>query len=160
MKAILESYQISQIVKYRYPFLLIDKVTEYVKGERLKAVKAVSMGEPYFSGHFPDFPIMPGVLITEALAQTSSLMTLLDSLDWQAGSEIPTSEATSMGVLGSVKISFLQSVLPGNLLELEVSIDWKKGSASSVNVKASVEGSVCAKGKITVMSVDKSKISS
>lgn len=160
MKAILESYQISQIVKYRYPFLLIDKVTEYVKGERLKAVKAVSMGEPYFSGHFPDFPIMPGVLITEALAQTSSLMTLLDSLDWQAGSEIPTSEATSMGVLGSVQISFLQSVLPGNLLELEVSIDWKKGSASSVNVKASVEGSICAKGKITVMSVDKSKISS
>ncbi|MBL3546708.1 3-hydroxyacyl-ACP dehydratase FabZ [Chryseobacterium sp. KMC2] len=160
MKAILESYQISQIVKYRYPFLLIDKVTEYVKGERLKAVKAVSMGEPYFSGHFPDFPIMPGVLITEALAQTSSLMTVLDSLDWQAGSEIPTSEATSMGVLGSVQISFLQSVLPGNLLELEVSIDWKKGSASSVNVKASVEGSVCAKGKITVMSVDKSKISS
>ena len=160
MKAILESYQISQIVKYRYPFLLIDKVTEYVKGERLKAVKAVSMGEPYFSGHFPDFPIMPGVLITEALAQTSSLMTLLDSLDWQAGSEIPTSEATSMGVLGSVQISFLQSVLPGNLLELEVSIDWKKGSASSVNVKASVEGSLCAKGKITVMSVDKSKISS
>ncbi|MGE8528786.1 3-hydroxyacyl-ACP dehydratase FabZ [Chryseobacterium rhizosphaerae] len=160
MKAILESYQISQIVKYRYPFLLIDKVTEYVKGERLKAVKAVSMGEPYFSGHFPDFPIMPGVLITEALAQTSSLMTVLDSLDWQAGSEIPTSEATSMGVLGSVQISFLQSVLPGNLLELEVSIDWKKGSASSVNVKASVEGSLCAKGKITVMSVDKSKISS
>ncbi|GEN68631.1 3-hydroxyacyl-ACP dehydratase FabZ [Chryseobacterium rhizosphaerae] len=160
MKAILESYQISQIVKYRYPFLLIDKVTEYVKGERLKAVKAVSMGEPYFSGHFPDFPIMPGVLITEALAQTSSLMTVLDSLDWQAGSEIPTSEATSMGVLGSVQISFLQSVLPGNLLELEVSIDWKKGSASSVNVKASVEGSICAKGKITVMSVDKSKISS
>lgn len=160
MKAILESYQISQIVKYRYPFLLIDKVTEYVKGERLKAVKAVSMGEPYFSGHFPDFPIMPGVLITEALAQTSSLMTVLDSLDWQAGSEIPTSEAASMGVLGSVQISFLQSVLPGNLLELEVSIDWKKGSASSVNVKASVEGSVCAKGKITVMSVDKSKISS
>ncbi|MDR6548576.1 3-hydroxyacyl-[acyl-carrier-protein] dehydratase [Chryseobacterium rhizosphaerae] len=160
MKAILESYQISQIVKYRYPFLLIDKVTEYVKGERLKAVKAVSMGEPYFSGHFPDFPIMPGVLITEALAQASSLMTVLDSLDWQAGSEIPTSEATSMGVLGSVQISFLQSVLPGNLLELEVSIDWKKGSASSVNVKASVEGSVCAKGKITVMSVDKSKISS
>ncbi|MDC8099847.1 MULTISPECIES: 3-hydroxyacyl-ACP dehydratase FabZ [Chryseobacterium] len=160
MKAILESYQISQIVKYRYPFLLIDKVTEYVKGERLKAVKAVSMGEPYFSGHFPDFPIMPGVLITEALAQASSLMTVLDSLDWQAGSEIPTSEAALMGVLGSVQISFLQSVLPGNLLELEVSIDWKKGSASSVNVKASVEGSVCAKGKITVMSVDKSKISS
>ncbi|MCQ9633810.1 3-hydroxyacyl-ACP dehydratase FabZ [Chryseobacterium sp. WG23] len=160
MKAILESYQITQIVKYRYPFLLIDKVTEYVKGERLKAVKAVSMGEPYFAGHFPDFPIMPGVLITEALAQASSLMMVLDSLDWQAGSRILASEPTSMGVLGSVQISFLQSVLPGNLLELEVSIDWKKGSASSVNVKASVEGSVCAKGKITVMSVDKSKISS
>ncbi|CAH0174922.1 3-hydroxyacyl-ACP dehydratase FabZ [Chryseobacterium sp. Bi04] len=160
MKAILESYQITQIVKYRYPFLLIDKVTEYVKEERLKAVKAVSMGEPYFAGHFPDFPIMPGVLITEALAQASSLMMVLDSLDWQAGSRIPASEPASMGVLGSVQISFLQSVLPGNLLELEVSIDWKKGSASSVNVKASVEGSVCAKGKITVMSVDKSKISS
>lgn len=158
MQAILESYQITQILKYRYPFLLIDKVTEYVKGERLKAIKAVSMGEPYFAGHFPGFPIMPGVLITEALAQASSLMTLLDSLGWEAGSELPASESASMGVLGSVQISFLQAVLPGNLLELEVSIDWKKGSASSVNVIASVESSICAKGKITVMSVDKNKI--
>ncbi|BAP31986.1 3-hydroxyacyl-[acyl-carrier protein] dehydratase FabZ [Chryseobacterium sp. StRB126] len=158
MQTILESYQIIQILKYRYPFLLIDKVTEYTKGEKLKAIKAVSMGEPYFSGHFPDFPIMPGVLITEALAQASSLITVLDDLDWKAGNGIPSSEHSSTGVLGNVQISFLKSVFPGNLLELEASIDWKKGSASSVNVKASVEGSVCAKGKITVMSVDKNKI--
>lgn len=158
MQAILESYQISQLLNYRYPFLLIDKVTGYVKNKSLKAVKAVSMGEPYFSGHFPDFPIMPGVLITEALAQASSLMTVLDYQDWKAGDVVPTSESSAMGVLGSIQISFFKSVLPGNLLELDVSLDWKKGAASSVNVRASVEGDTCAKGKIMVMSVDKNKM--
>ncbi|PWN71789.1 3-hydroxyacyl-[acyl-carrier-protein] dehydratase FabZ [Chryseobacterium phosphatilyticum] len=155
MKNILESYQIIKLLQYRYPFLLIDRVTEYEKGKRLKAVKAVSAGEPCFSGHFPDYPIMPGVLITEALAQSSSLMTVLDALDWKIGDGIPESQSDSMGVLGNVQISFLQSVLPGNLLELDVELDWKKGSASSIHVKASVEGNVCAKGKITVMTVNK-----
>ncbi|AZA83931.1 3-hydroxyacyl-[acyl-carrier-protein] dehydratase FabZ [Chryseobacterium lactis] len=158
MPTILESYQITQILQYRYPFLLIDRVTEYVKDDSLKAVKAVSAGEPYFAGHFPNFPIMPGVLITEALAQASSLMMVLNNLDWKPSDPIPSFHTTTIGVLGNVQISFLKSVLPGSLLELDVKLDWRKGSASSVNVKASVEGSVCAKGKITVMSVDQNTI--
>lgn len=158
MQTILESYQIIQLLKYRHPFLLIDKITGYVKGQELKAIKAVSMGEHYFAGHFPDFPIMPGVLITEALAQASSLLNALDNLEWEIGTPVPLVEKSSIGVLGNVQISFLQSVLPGNLLELDVQIDWKKGSACSINVKASVEGSICAKGKIMIMSVDKNKI--
>ncbi|PKF74862.1 3-hydroxyacyl-ACP dehydratase FabZ [Chryseobacterium sp. PMSZPI] len=158
MKTILESYQILQILKYRYPFLLIDKVIEYEKGHKLKALKAVSIGEPYFSGHFPDYPIMPGVLVTEGLAQASSLMTVLDGANWEPDHEVSVKEQTSMGVLGSVQINFLKSVLPGSLLELDVEIDWKKGVATSLNVKASVGESVCAKGKITVMLIDQNKI--
>lgn len=158
METILEAYQITQILKYRHPFLLVDKVTGYIPGKELTAVKAVSMGEPYFAGHFPDFPIMPGVLITEALAQASSLMLALDDLGWEAGKPVPSADRPVIGVLGSTQISFLKSVLPGSMLHLEVSIDWRKGSACSINVKASVEGSVCAKGKVTVMSIDKSKL--
>ncbi|BAP30978.1 3-hydroxyacyl-[acyl-carrier protein] dehydratase FabZ [Chryseobacterium sp. StRB126] len=159
MEALLESYQITQILKYRHPFLLIDKVTGYIPGKELTAVKAVSMGEPYFTGHFPDFPIMPGVLITEALAQASSLMLALDDLEWEKGGPLPPTERPIIGVLGNVQINFLKSVLPGCLLQLEVSIDWRKGPACSIYVKASAEGSVCAKGKVTVMFIDKSKLS-
>lgn len=158
MQAILESYQIIQILKYRYPFLLIDKVTDYIPGTELKAIKAVSMGEPHFAGHFPDFPIMPGVLITEALSQAASLMLALDDLAWEAGSSIPAIESSVLGVLGNTQINFIKSVLPGNLLELDVKVDWRKGSACSIHVKASVDGSVCAKGKVTVMTIDKNKL--
>ncbi|AZA53942.1 3-hydroxyacyl-ACP dehydratase FabZ [Chryseobacterium sp. G0201] len=159
METLLESYQISQILKYRHPFLLIDKVIGYIPGKELTAVKAVSMGEPYFAGHFPDFPIMPGVLITEALAQASSLMLALDDMEWGKGKFFPTEERSLVGVLGNVQINFLKSVLPGNLLKLEVSIDWRKGPACSLHVEASVENSLCVKGKITIMSIDKSKLS-
>ncbi|RNA63534.1 3-hydroxyacyl-ACP dehydratase FabZ [Chryseobacterium nematophagum] len=158
MQAILESHQIIQILNYRFPFLLIDKITDYKKGTELKAIKAVSMGEPYFAGHFPDFPIMPGVIITEALSQAASLMVALDDLGWEVGMPIPLVERSVIGVLGNTQINFLKSVLPGNLLELAVNVDWRKGAACSISVKASVEGSICAKGKITVMTVDKNKL--
>ncbi|PAM95870.1 hypothetical protein B4N84_04800 [Flavobacterium sp. IR1] len=158
MQAILESYQILQILNYRFPFQLIDKVTNYKRGKELKAIKAVSMGEPYFAGHFPDFPIMPGVLITEALSQAASLMIALDDLGWEAGNSIPSAQRNVIGVLGSTQINFLKSVLPGSLLELDVNVNWRKGAACSINVKASVEGIICAKGKITVMMVDKNKL--
>lgn len=158
MKAILEAHDLLKILKYRHPFLMIDKILHYERNQELRAIKAVSMGENYFAGHFPDFPIMPGVLITESLAQASSLFLALDDLGWENGQPIPQQEQPKIGVLGNTNISFLRSVLPGSILELEVKLDWRKGSACSIHVKALVEGEVCAKGKVTVMSIDKNKL--
>jgi 3-hydroxyacyl-[acyl-carrier-protein] dehydratase len=81
----LVNFDINQILKmlpHRYPFLLVDRVLELEAGQRVKALKNVTMNEPHFTGHFPEFPVMPGVLILEALAQTAALLTFgQDSVD-------------------------------------------------------------------------------
>lgn len=158
METLLHGHQIRKILKYRYPFQLMDRVSGYTKGENITAVKAVSLGEEYFAGHFPDFPIMPGVLIIEALAQSASLLMALTALDWEGQGEVKLVESELIGVLGTVKINLLRPVLPGSLMQLEARIEWTKGSTTSLQVCASVDSIACAKGSIVVVGIDKEKL--
>lgn len=158
METLLQAHQIRKILNYRYPFQLTDRVVSYTKGEKITAIKAVSLGEEYFAGHFPDFPIMPGVLIIEALAQSASLLMVLTMLGWEGQGEVKPVESDLIGVLGSVKINLLRPVLPGSLMQLEAKIEWSKGSTTSLQVCALVEDIVCAKGNIIVVAIDKRKL--
>ena len=80
-QAVIDIHRILKLLPHRYPFLLVDRVIELDPGKTIKALKNVTMNEPFFQGHFPDFPVMPGVLIIEALAQTASLLTFSEEHD-------------------------------------------------------------------------------
>ena len=130
---------IMNIIPQRPPFLMIDKVEEYVPGESAIAYKNVNINEWYFQGHFPNEPIMPGVLITEALAQTGAIAIL--SVEENKGKN---------ALFGGIdKLRFKKPVVPGDVLKLEVKIIKKKGPIGVVEAIASVEGKVVAKGELT-----------
>ena len=130
---------IMNIIPQRPPFLMIDKVEEYVPGESAIAYKNVNINEWYFQGHFPNEPIMPGVLITEALAQTGAIAIL--SVEENKGKN---------ALFGGIdKLKFKKPVVPGDVLKLEVKIIKKKGPIGVGEAIASVEGKVVAKGELT-----------
>ena len=116
----LVNFDINQILKmlpHRYPFLLVDRVLELEAGQRVKALKNVTMNEPHFTGHFPEFPVMPGVLILEALAQTAALLTFgQDSVD-----------DSVYFFVGIDNARFKRPVTPGDQLILNDSIERYKG---------------------------------
>ncbi|MDR0287438.1 MAG: 3-hydroxyacyl-ACP dehydratase FabZ [Clostridiales bacterium] len=131
--------QIKEVIPHRYPFLLVDKILEAEPGVKAVGVKNVTMAEPWFQGHFPDFPIMPGVLIVEALAQTSGIALAL--LDEYKG---------MLGVFAGIEeMKFKKQVRPGDVLQLETEIMSVKMNIAKANVKASVEGNTAAKGIIS-----------
>ena len=106
--------RIMAMLPHRYPFLLVDRVLEHVPGKSLRAIKNVSVNEPFFQGHFPGHPVMPGVLIIEALAQASGLLVFLST---------PKHEKQPMYYLVKVdKAKFVQIVVPGDQLVLEVEL--------------------------------------
>ena len=130
---------IMNIIPQRPPFLMIDKVEEYVPGESAIAYKNVNINEWYFQGHFPNEPIMPGVLITEALAQTGAIAIL--SVEENKGKN---------ALFGGIdKLRFKKPVVPGDVLKLEVKIIKKKGPIGVGEAIASVKGKVVAKGELT-----------
>jgi 3-hydroxyacyl-[acyl-carrier-protein] dehydratase len=116
----LVNFDINQILKmlpHRYPFLLVDRVLELEAGQRVKALKNVTMNEPHFTGHFPEFPVMPGVLILEALAQTAALLTFgQDSVD-----------DSVYFFVGIDNARFKRPVTPGDQLILNALIERFKG---------------------------------
>jgi 3-hydroxyacyl-[acyl-carrier-protein] dehydratase len=104
---------VRRLLPHRYPFLLVDKVLECVKGERIKAIKNVTFNEPFFNGHFPGHPVMPGVLVIEALAQAGGLLTQLSGHNGEGS------------IYYLVKVDnarFSKMVVPGDRLELEVTL--------------------------------------
>ena len=135
----LNSREIMEILPHRYPFLLVDKITELERGVRAVGMKNVSANEMHFLGHFPGNPIMPGVLILEALAQTGALALL--------------SEEENKGKLvffGGVKSArFRQQVVPGDVLELHCEIIKRRGSVGIGSAKALVDGVVAAEAELT-----------
>ena len=131
--------EIMEIIPQRAPFLMIDRVEECVPGERAVSYKNVCINEWYFGGHFPGNPIMPGVLITEALAQTGAVAIL--SLEENKGKN------TFFG--GIDKLRFKRKVIPGDILKLEVKIIKKKGPIGIGEALATVNGEVAAKGELT-----------
>ena len=131
--------QIKEIIPQREPFLMIDRVEEYVPGERATAYKDVNINEPYFAGHFPGNPIMPGVLIVEALAQTGAVAIL----------SMPENKGKNALFGGIDKLRFKRPVVPGDTLKLEVKIIKKKGPIGVGEAIATVDGQVAVKGELT-----------
>lgn len=126
--------EIKGIIRHRYPFLLVDRVLELEEGTRAVAIKNVTANEEFFTGHFPDYPVMPGVLIVEALAQVSAVVML-------------TKEENKgrIGLLAGIDgCRFKRQVKPGDQLRLEVKITRLKGPIGKGTGRATVEGeTVC-----------------
>lgn len=135
----LDKNEIKQIIPQREPFLMIDEVEEYVPGESAIAYKHVSEDEWYFKGHFPGNPIMPGVLITESLAQTGAIAIL--SLEENKG--------RNALFAGIDKMRFKKQVVPGDVLRLEVKIIKQKGPIGVGEALATCDGKIVAKGELT-----------
>ena len=135
----LSKEEIKQIIPQREPFLMIDKVEEYIPGEMATAYKYVKEDEWYFKGHFPGNPIMPGVLIVESLAQTGAVSIL----------SLPENKNKNALFGGIDKMKFKKQVVPGDKLKLEVKIITKKGPIGIGEGIATVDGKIAAKGEFT-----------
>lgn len=142
----LDIERILQILPHRWPFVLVDRVTEIVPGERIRGHKCVSMNEPWFQGHFPKNPIMPGVLVIEALAQIGGILAY--------ASEPFDTQASLLYFLGIDKAKFRRPVVPGDRLDLEVSIVQHRTNVWKLRGEASVEGTLCAQGELLASVVD------
>lgn len=131
--------EIKDTIPHRYPFLLVDKVIEAEEGKRVVGLKNVTINEPFFQGHFPDYPVMPGVLILEALAQTGAIAVL--GMEANKG---------KIGFLAGVdKCRFKRQVTPGDQLQLEVDIIRMKGPIGKGKGVATVNGEVACEAEIT-----------
>ena len=142
----MESAEIQRILPHRYPMLLVDRVVEFVRKERIVAVKNVTANEPFFSGHFPGFPIMPGVLIVEALAQAGCILAL---------SEVEDRQNHLMFFAGIEKARFRKPVLPGDQLRLEVTVLAWRSTAMRMQGRAYVGEKLAAEGIVTCQLVNR-----
>jgi 3-hydroxyacyl-[acyl-carrier-protein] dehydratase len=137
----MDIHQILEYLPHRYPFLLIDRVIEVVPGERIKALKNVSMNEPFFPGHYPHHPVMPGVLIVEAMAQAAAIL----SFKTMGGKPDDKSVYYFVGIDGA---RFKKPVSPGDQLILDVSIIANKRGIWKFAAKATVDGQVATEAEL------------
>jgi len=138
--------QIKKLIPHRAPFLLIDRVEHVILDSEATGIKMVSGNEPYFAGHFPDFPVMPGVLIVEALAQTASVMVAATIPDLTVGKLVFFTTVE--------KARFRQPVRPGDVVKLHVVKNTNKGPLWKFVGKASVDGKLVAEADFGAMIVD------
>ena len=131
--------QILKLLPHRYPFLLVDRVLEITPRVSIKALKNVTMNEPFFQGHFPDFPVMPGVLIIEALAQTAALLTFSEA----------KAENAIYYFAGIDGARFKKPVLPGDQLIMTAILEREKAGIYKFQVKAMVNDELAAEANIT-----------
>jgi 3-hydroxyacyl-[acyl-carrier-protein] dehydratase len=131
--------QIMALLPHRFPFLLIDRVLEIERKQRIIAIKNVTINEPFFQGHFPDFPIMPGVLIIEAIAQAGGCLLL---------TEFPDRAERLMLFTGIESARFRRPVVPGDQLRFEVSVvQWRSRAVKMLGI-ATVDGKVACEATI------------
>jgi 3-hydroxyacyl-[acyl-carrier-protein] dehydratase len=146
-KPVMEIGDIFKILPHRYPFLLIDRITELERMKRIVALKNVTITEPFFQGHFPDKPIMPGVLIIEAIAQAGGLLLL---------TEVPNRDELLMVFTGIERARFRRPVGPGDQLRIEVEVRAWRLTAARLEGKAYVDGKVAAEATVTCRLVPRS----
>ena len=149
MKNSIDIHKVMQMLPHRYPFLLIDRVLDYSKGESLTAIKNVTINEPFFSGHFPNRPVMPGVLVIEAMAQACGILTNLSD-------ETQHSDNGVFLFVGIDKARFKKPVEPGDQLRLEVHFERSIKSIWKYSAKAHVGENVVAVAELmcTVRNVE------
>ena len=133
--------EITNLLPHRYPFLLVDKIIEFEKNKSILAIKNVSFNEPFFNGHFPGYPVMPGVLILEALAQASGLLV------FKTPSLCPPNESLYLFV-GIDKARFKKPVIPGDQLKLKVEMKKSKQGFAVFDVLATVEDEIAASAEL------------
>ncbi|HFJ9440566.1 3-hydroxyacyl-ACP dehydratase FabZ [Bacillus sp. 1813sda1] len=135
----LDIQQIKEIIPHRYPFLLVDKVLEVEEGKRAIGIKNVTANEEFFNGHFPDYPVMPGVLIVEALAQVGAVAMLKKE----------ENRGRLAFFAGIDNCRFKRQVLPGDQLRLEVEMTRVRGSIGKGKAVATVDGEIACETEIT-----------
>lgn len=151
-KTTLDIHEIQRILPHRFPFLLIDRVTHIARRERIVAIKNVTINEPFFAGHFPDLPIMPGVLIVEAIAQAGGALLL---------TEVEDRDDKLMVFTGIEKARFRRPVVPGDQLRLEVEVKTWHPTTRAIAVR--MEGSAyvgdkrVAQATVTCQLVDRAR---
>jgi 3-hydroxyacyl-[acyl-carrier-protein] dehydratase len=138
--------RIKELIPHRYPMLFVDRMKDIVLGQSAVGIKAVTINEPFFQGHFPEHPVMPGVLIVEAMAQTAAALVMLT-----LGEETEGKIVYFMSIDGA---KFRKPVLPGEILEFHIEKDRARGKIWSFIGKAKVEGKVVAEAKFKAMIAD------
>ena len=142
---------IQNILPHRYPFLLVDRITELTPGEYIEGYKNVSISEPVFQGHFPDHPIYPGVMILEGMAQAGGVLAF-KSMDNASQEEIQNKVVYFMSI---DKAKFRVPVTPGDQLIYKINVMKQKGPVWQLEAKAYVDGKVVAQAELKAMIVDK-----
>ena len=143
--AILDINEIRAILPHRYPFLLVDRIVE-MEPERIVGIKQVTLNEPFFQGHFPDFPVMPGVLIVEAMAQAAGVLVLKSMPD----------RANKLVLLVAIENArFRRPVVPGDTLRMEMKVIKRKASVAKMAGVATVDGQVAAEVEVMCKLADK-----
>lgn len=140
MEKTIDIQNIMKHLPHRYPFLLVDRILEWVPNERITGLKNVTINEPFFQGHFPDAPIMPGVLILEAMAQVGGVLAIASLPE--------TDERTLMYFMGLDQVKFRKPVVPGDQLILEVELTKSRGKVSKLSGKAKVDDKLVAEAQL------------
>ena len=142
---ILDIEEIRNILPHRYPMLLVDRILE-LEAERIVGIKNVTVNEPFFQGHFPDFPVMPGVLIVEAMAQVAGVLVL---------KTIPDRASKLVLLAGIDNARFRRQVLPGDQLRIEMKVVKRKASVAKMQGVATVDGAVVAEVEVLCKLADR-----
>jgi 3-hydroxyacyl-[acyl-carrier-protein] dehydratase len=143
---ILDVTEIQKLLPHRYPFLMVDAILEVERLKRIVGIKNVSINEYYFQGHFPGKPIMPGVLILEAVAQTGGLLLLMD---------IPDRDKKLLYFVAVDGARFRRPVVPGDQLRIEVKVLNWRGDFCKLEGKATVNGELAAEGTVMCKMIDR-----
>ena len=140
--------EIMETLPHRYPFLLVDRIVELEMGKRIVGIKNVTMNEPFFQGHFPGHPIMPGVLLLEAMAQTGGVLAL---------KSVPPEQVKNKLIyfMSIDKAKFRKPVIPGDQVRFELDVVKMRSTIVSLKAKALVEGAVVAEAELMAMIVDR-----